>query len=60
MAQKPFFLEENPKIPVISKFQVEFKTTKELSLERGRSEKWNESKCKIYLVKIKEILFAKG
>ena len=25
-----------------------------LSLERGKSEKWNESKCKIYLVKRKE------
>ena len=23
-------------------------------LERGKSEKWNESKCKIYLVKRKE------
>ena len=66
MAQKLFFLEESLKILVISKFQrasifwVEFETAKEPFLRCAWNvEKWNESKCKIHPVKIKETLFAK-
>ena len=65
MAQKSCFLEENPKILVITKFQrapilqVELETAKEaFTWKSGRSEIWNDGN--IYPVKINEILFAKS